>query len=83
MAHKDESTGEVIETKGRVGIILAGLAIAALAVFAIQNTEKVEVEFLWFDGRIPIFLVIFVTVVLTLIVSVVAAWIGNLRSRRN
>ncbi|MGZ0228596.1 MAG: hypothetical protein ACKVKO_01345 [Acidimicrobiales bacterium] len=82
MAHRDESIGEVSETKGRVGIILAGLAIAALAVFAIQNTEKVEVEFLWFGGRIPIFLVIFVTVVLTLIISVVAAWVGNRRSRR-
>jgi uncharacterized integral membrane protein len=83
MGHKDESIGEVIETKARVGIILAGLAIAALAVFAIQNTEKVEVEFLWFDGRIPIVLLIFVTVVLTLIISVVAAWVGNRRSRRN
>ena len=70
---------EVIETPGKQGganarLILAGVALVALALFVFQNTDDAEVRFLWMKGSIPLFLLLLVTVVLTLIIGFVAAW---------
>jgi len=44
------------------GAVLIFLALALLVIFAIQNTNPVQVEFLWLDGEYPLALVILITV---------------------
>lgn len=70
------------ESESRVGLILAAIAAAALLLFVFQNTDDAPVDFLWFTWTMPLFLLIFITVALTLVVSVIAAWVLNRRSRR-
>jgi uncharacterized integral membrane protein len=70
------------EKSHRLGVILGAIAGVALLLFAVQNSEKIQTEFLWFNLEMPIFLLIFITAALTLIVAVVGAWILNRRSRK-
>ncbi len=77
-----ESGTQTVET-GRglnVRLILGILALGALALFVFQNTDDVAVEFLTWDGTVPLYLLLLITVGLTLILSVVATWV--LRRRR-
>jgi len=71
------------EKSHRVGMVFAGIATAALLLFVAQNTDKTQIDFLWFSGSMPKFLLIFITVGLTLVVAIIAAWILNRRSRRS
>lgn len=64
------------------GVILATVGIVLLVVFAVQNTETVPVEFLWFNGDYPLSIVILVTAVAAGILSVVSAAIIRRRRRR-
>ncbi len=70
------------EKTHRVGLVLAGIAAGALLLFVAQNTDKTQIDFLWFTWSMPKFLLIFITVGLTLVVSIIAAWILNRRSRK-
>lgn len=70
------------QSRSRIGLILAGIATLALVFFVLQNTDDTEIDWLWFSWQMPKFLLIFITVALTLIVSVITAWILNRRSRR-
>ncbi len=73
---------EVDESGRRVNfrLIIGAIALAALALFVSQNTRDAEVTFLWMDGDIPLFLLLLITVGLTLVLSTVGGWI--LRRRR-
>lgn len=70
------------ESSHRIGLVLAAIAAGALLLFVFQNTDKTIIDFLWFSWTMPKFLLIFITVALTLIVSVISAWILNRRSRK-
>ncbi|MGI9577631.1 MAG: lipopolysaccharide assembly protein LapA domain-containing protein, partial [Microthrixaceae bacterium] len=56
-------------------LVLGGLAAVALALFVFQNTQKVEVNFLWVDGSLSLFLLLLITVALTLILVGMATWV--------
>jgi uncharacterized integral membrane protein len=70
------------EKSHRVGLVFGGIAGVALLLFVVQNSETTEAEFLWFSWSMPKFLLIFITVALTLIIAVVTAWALNRRSRK-
>lgn len=48
-------------------LIVAALAVAAIVAFVLQNTENVAIEWLFFSGDWALWLVIVITIVLTLI----------------
>ena len=58
----------------RLRFIVAALAAAALIVFIFQNTQDVRVKFLWLDGTPPLFLLLLITVGLTLVLTTIVVW---------
>ena len=77
-----EQTQPVEEGGGvlSVRLVLGALAAAALALFIFQNTDDAKVDFLWMSGSIPLFLLLLITVALTLILATVATWMLRRRS---
>ena len=65
-----------------VRLLLGLLAAAALALFVFQNTDDTEVNFLWMDGDIPLFLLLLITVALTLLLTLMTTWILRRRSNK-
>ncbi len=77
-----DSGTDTVETRRGVNVrlIVGLLAAGALALFVFQNTDDTDVEFLTWDGSIPLFLLLLITVGLTLVLSVMVTWM--LRRRR-
>lgn len=63
------------------GFVIGALVFLGLLVFGIQNTNKVEVNWLFFDSNVSLWWVILVTAVLTLIAERLIGW-GWRRYRR-
>ena len=61
-------------------VLLVGVVL--VAVFAVQNTESVHVEFLWFEGRFPLAIVILVTAVAAVLLAELAGLVYRRRRRR-
>lgn len=79
----DETPQTTEDSGSRVGLVLAAAAAVALLLFIFQNTDDAAVEFLWFDFTFPLYLLIFITIALTVIISILVAWILNRRSKRS
>ncbi len=63
--------------------LLAGLAlIAAIAVMAAQNTQKVTLNFLGWDGRAPLIAIILGTAVVAVLFDEVVGFIWRRRRRK-
>ncbi|MGI9623985.1 MAG: LapA family protein [Acidimicrobiales bacterium] len=64
-----ENKFESLESSGGVNfrLILGGIAAVALLLFIFQNTEDAEVSFLWWDGSIPLSVLLLITVALTVV----------------
>lgn len=73
---------EVQDSGGGINfrLILGGLALAALLLFIFQNTDDAKVSFLAWDGTFPLYLLLLITVALTLVVAMMTTWF--LRRRR-
>lgn len=71
-----------IETGRRINVRLVAGALAAVAIvlFVVQNTASVQVRFLWFEGGFPLFLLLLITIALTLIFALGANWLMRRRS---
>mgnify|MGYP001587151291 CR=1 FL=1 len=78
---KEESDAEESGGGFNVRLVLGGLAVLALVLFVFQNTDSTEVNFLWVDGSIPLFLLLLITVALTLIVVAMGTWLLRRRDR--
>lgn len=65
----------------KIGLVVGALAAVALLAFVFQNTESQKVEWLFWDIEMPLFLLVIITVVLTLVVSVIGAWVLGRRKR--
>ena len=79
---EDLSSGGIQEESHKVGLIVGGVAAVALLLFVFQNTEKTTVDWLFWNIKMPLFLLIIITVALTLVVTVIAAWVLNRRSKK-
>ena len=60
------------------GGLITTLGLALIVVFAVQNTDSVEVRFLWIDGQFPLSMVILITA----LVSVILTALGGALYRR-
>ena len=74
---------EVQESGGGLNfrLLLGAIAAAGLVLFIFQNTADTRVKFLWMDGDIPLFLLLLITVGLTLVLAVVGTWLLRRRQR--
>ncbi|MXZ77176.1 MAG: DUF1049 domain-containing protein [Acidimicrobiia bacterium] len=65
-------------------MVLGALAGIALIVFIAQNTKEITVNFLGWDWNLPLFLLLLITVVLSVVCTEIASWyMGRRRHRRN
>ena len=78
-----ESDTAAVERRSRAGLVIGLIALAALLLFIFQNTDDAQVDFLWFSGEIPLFMLLFITVGLTLIIAVAAAWLLGRRNKND
>lgn len=62
-----------------VGLVIGVLVGAALALFVVQNTERTEVTWLFFEAEQPLWVVLLVTAAASLVVTEL---IGGARRRR-
>lgn len=68
-------------SKGRGGIVVAAIVVAALVVFVAQNTDDVKVTWLFFDGTGPLWIVIVVAAVAGALLSEVLGLLWRRRRR--
>ena len=70
---RDQGGGRAPETVPRSGIrprwIVAGIVAVALLIFAIQNSERVDVDFLFFDSQVRVVTVIVIAAALGFVVG--------------
>lgn len=72
---RDDEGREPVEPqsvpRGGIGIrwILGGIGLVLLAIFAIQNSDKVDVDFLFFDAQVRVVVVILIAAVLGFVVG--------------
>jgi uncharacterized integral membrane protein len=63
-----------------IGLIIAGVVAVAAVIFIFQNSDETEMEFLLFNGTVPLSLVI----VISMSLGAILGWIvGFMRRRRN
>ncbi len=63
-------------------MVLGVLAAVALLVFIAQNTDDVEVNFLGWDWNLPLFLLLLITIILTVVCAQIAGWYWSRRRRK-
>jgi uncharacterized integral membrane protein len=64
------------------GLVIAGVIIAAAAVFLLQNTEEATVKFLFFSRQVPVYVVIVISMVLGALLTMIALWLRR-RAKRS
>ncbi len=83
MAHDDGDRKpgdlEYSESGSSVWAIVAGIVGIAAIIFALQNSEEAQVDFLFFSATVPLSVVI----IISLILGAILGWfVGYLRRRR-
>lgn len=83
---RDESRNEPVRDSRGTGVMWAGgavVVIVALAVIAaVQNTQEVEINFLWMDGTLPLVLLLLIAIGATVVVTEAVGLVWR-RRRRN
>lgn len=59
-------------------LVVAGLIVIAVAVFIAQNSEAIPIQFLTFEGSVPLWVLIVVAMVL----GAILAWVVSMVLRR-
>jgi len=76
----DEYLEQSSSSNRRVAVlILAIVLVVVAAVFMFQNTEEASVDFLFLSGQAPLYVVIFISMVLGALLAFI---FGGLRRRR-
>ncbi|WP_419926293.1 lipopolysaccharide assembly protein LapA domain-containing protein [Candidatus Poriferisocius sp.] len=64
-------------------MVLGALAGVALIVFIAQNTDEIRVNFLGWDWDVPLFLLLLITIALSVVCSEIIGWYMGRRRRRD
>ena len=64
-------------------MVLGALAAIALIVFIAQNTDETRVNFLGWDWELPLFLLLLITIVLSVVCTEIVSWYMGRRRWRN
>jgi uncharacterized integral membrane protein len=66
---------------GGSGFLIGALVAAAAVTFAFQNTQRIDLRFLWFEGSLPLWVAMALAVLGTAVVLVTLIG-GSARKRR-
>ena len=65
------------------GLVIAAIVVIAALLFIFQNTEHVEVKFLFLSGQAPLYVVIVISMVLGALLTLIALWLRRRAKRRS
>lgn len=75
-------TGVDARSRAPIGLVVAGLIVIAVSIFVAQNTEDIEIQFLFFKGSMPLWLVIVIILVLGMVLGQALMYMRRRRKRR-
>jgi len=81
----DNEHGAVEEESGArqsAWLVIAGIIVIAVAIFIAQNAEDVPIQFLFFEGSVPLWLIIVTALVLGAILGQVFFYLRRRRKRK-
>ena len=78
----DDTTEAPPSRRAAVWLIIAGIIVVAVAIFISQNADDVAVQFLWFTGEVPLWLLIVIALVAGAILGQVGLYLRRRRKRR-
>lgn len=82
----DNEHGVVEEESGArqsAWLVIAGIIVIAVAIFIAQNAEDVPIQFLFFEGSVPLWLIIVTSLVLGAILGQVFFYLRRRRKRQD
>ncbi len=76
----EERPGDLEYKEGglSIGLIVTGIVAVAAVIFILQNLDETQMEFLFFDGTVPLSLVIIISMTLG---AVLGWFVGFMRRR--
>lgn len=81
--HGDHEISAESGTNGPpIKLIVLMLVVTALAVFIFQNGQDAAVDYLWFDGQWPVWIVISISVLAGAVIDRLATWQWRRARRR-
>ena len=82
-----EHTNEPVRDYRGSGVMWAGgaivLIVALALIAAVQNTQEVEIHFLWMDGTLPLVLLLIIAIGATVVVAESVGWVWRRRRRKH
>lgn len=85
--HVTDNEYEVVEEESgarqSAWLVIAGIIIIAVAIFIAQNAEDVPIQFLFFEGLVPLWLIIVTTLVLGAILGQVFFYLRRRKKRKD
>ncbi len=74
--HTDpEATAQDGRSGPSLKLVLLLIVVAAVAVFFFQNFQEADVEFLWFEGQWPVWVVIGISLLAGIVIDRLASWL--------
>ena len=81
--HEHQDIDAATNRRRSIWLAVSGIIVVLIAIFIAQNVEDVPIEFLWFDGEIPLVIIIVVAMVLGAILWQTITFLRRRRKRRN
>ncbi len=82
----DWNDGRSVDKEDRqisIGLIVGAIAGVALLLFILQNTEEQNINFLFWDIGMPIWLLLVITILLTVVATIIVMWYLGRRERKS
>lgn len=63
------------DSRNTIRIVAALILVALLVAFVVDNTESVEVGFVFTDGEVPLIVVLIATAIIGALLDRIASWV--------
>ena len=65
-----------------IGLIVGAIFGVALLLFILQNTEEQDISFLFWEIGMPVWLLLVITILLTVVITVITMWFIGRRDKK-
>ena len=65
-----------------VGLIVGAIGGVVLLLFILQNTDDADINFLFWDIGMPLWLLLVITILLTVVLTIIVMWFLGRRDRK-